>query len=94
MGSVWQALAYGFVGARPRGDVLELDPVVPEAWGALELRLRFRGSRLVVRAAPTSLEIRAERPTRIRLRGGTVVSVEAGTRRWARSGHRWKESRA
>ncbi|MGZ8613039.1 MAG: glycosyl hydrolase family 65 protein, partial [Actinomycetota bacterium] len=72
MGSVWQALVFGFAGARPKGDVLELDPLVPEAWGALELRLRFRGSRLRVRMSATSLEIRAEEPTRVRLRGGTV----------------------
>jgi trehalose/maltose hydrolase-like predicted phosphorylase len=95
MGSVWQALAFGFAGARPKGGVLELDPVVPEAWGALELRLRFRGSRLRITASPTSLEIRAEEPTRIRLRGGTVVTVGTGARRWSRSaGHRWKETRA
>jgi trehalose/maltose hydrolase-like predicted phosphorylase len=93
MGSLWQALVFGFAGAHPRGDVLELDPVVPEAWGALEVRLRFRGSRLHVRISPTSLEIRAEGPTRIRLRGGTVVTVGAGTRRWSRSGQRWKETR-
>jgi trehalose/maltose hydrolase-like predicted phosphorylase len=91
MGSVWQALAFGFAGARPRGDVLELDPVVPEAWGALELRLRFHGSRLELRAAPTSLEIRAEQPTRVRLRGGKVITVGSRRRRWSRSARRWKE---
>jgi trehalose/maltose hydrolase-like predicted phosphorylase len=94
MGSVWQALAFGFAGARPKGDVLELDPVVPEAWGALELRLRFRGSPLRVHVSATSLEIRAEEPRRIRLRGGNVVTVGPGRRRWSRSGHRWKEMRA
>jgi len=93
MGSVWQALAYGFVGARPRGDVLELDPVVPEAWRSLEMRLRFRGSRLRVAVAPTTLEIRADEPTRVRLRGGIVMMVGPGSRRWSRSGQRWKEER-
>jgi len=94
MGSVWQALVFGFAGARPKGDVLELDPVVPVAWGALQLRLRFRGSPLRVRASATSLEIRAEEPRRIRVRGGNVVTVGPGRRCWTRSGHRWKEARA
>jgi trehalose/maltose hydrolase-like predicted phosphorylase len=94
MGSVWQALAYGFVGARPRGDVLELDPVVPEAWRSLEMRLRFRGGRLRVAVAPTTLEIRADEPTRVRLRGGIVMTVGPGARRWSRSGQRWKEDRS
>ena len=35
MGSVWQALALGFVGARPRGDVLELEPRIAEDWELL-----------------------------------------------------------
>jgi trehalose/maltose hydrolase-like predicted phosphorylase len=93
MGSVWQALAYGFVGARPKGDVLELDPRVPPAWRTLEMRLRFRGSRLRLTVAPTALEIRADEPTRVRLRGGIVMTVGPGARRWSRSGQRWKEER-
>ncbi|HET9723806.1 MAG TPA: glycosyl hydrolase family 65 protein [Actinomycetota bacterium] len=95
MGSVWQALAFGFVGARPKGEVLELDPRVPESWGALEMRLRFRDARIWVRVEPMALEIRADRQTRIRLRGATVVTLAPGvSRRWARSAHRWKETRS
>ncbi|HEX5949819.1 MAG TPA: glycosyl hydrolase family 65 protein [Actinomycetota bacterium] len=94
MGSVWQALVFGFVGARPRGDVLELDPRLPDAWGALEVRLCFRGSRIRVRVEPTALEIRADGPGRIRLRGSTVMMLAPGVpRRWSRSGNRWKETR-
>ncbi len=69
-------------------------PSCPRRGASLELRLRFRGSRLRVRVSTTSLEIRAEEPTRIRLRGGTVVTVGTGRRRWSRSGQRWKETRA
>jgi trehalose/maltose hydrolase-like predicted phosphorylase/hydroxymethylpyrimidine pyrophosphatase-like HAD family hydrolase len=93
MGSVWQALVFGFAGARPKADVLELDPRLPDRWGSLEIRLRFRGVRIVLRMEPRTLEIRADRGTRIRLRGGTVVTLGAGSRRWARSGERWKEIR-
>ena len=41
MGSVWQALVLGFAGARPRGDVLELDPRLPAGWELLECRVAF-----------------------------------------------------
>jgi trehalose/maltose hydrolase-like predicted phosphorylase len=44
MGGVWQALAFGVAGLRPRGDRLVIDPRLPEAWDGLELRIRFRGA--------------------------------------------------
>jgi hypothetical glycosyl hydrolase len=93
MGSVWQALVFGFAGARPKAGVLELDPVLPDAWRELEIRLRFRGARVDVRIQRTALEIRADEPTRIRLRGGTVVMLGPGGKRWSRSAQRWKETR-
>jgi len=43
MGGLWQALAFGFAGVRPRGDVLTVDPRLPDGWEALEVRVRFRG---------------------------------------------------
>jgi trehalose/maltose hydrolase-like predicted phosphorylase len=94
MGSVWQALVFGFAGARPRGDVLELDPRVPEAWGSLEIRLRFRGTKVRIRIAPTTLDVWADGPVQVRLRGGTVMRLGPGRRRWSRSSRRWKETRA
>jgi trehalose/maltose hydrolase-like predicted phosphorylase len=49
MGGVWQALAFGFAGLRPRGDTLVVAPRLPDAWDELELRVRFRGARGRVR---------------------------------------------
>ena len=46
MGGVWQALAFGFMGLRPRAGMLHVDPVLPPTWSALELRLRFHGAKL------------------------------------------------
>jgi trehalose/maltose hydrolase-like predicted phosphorylase len=43
MGGVWQAIAFGFAGIRPRDGTLLVDPRLPPQWAALELRLRFRG---------------------------------------------------
>lgn len=75
MGSVWQALALGFLGARPRGDVLELEPRTAEGWERLELRLCFRTARLRVRVNAETIEVSSDRPTRLRVAGGETVSV-------------------
>ena len=81
MGSVWQALAYGFAGARPRGEVLELDPRLPGGWDLLELRLRFRGAGLRVRFTAEEIDVSADAATLISVAGSTPVRVE-------RSGYR------
>jgi trehalose/maltose hydrolase-like predicted phosphorylase len=49
MGGLWQALAFGFAGARPHGKTLRVEPRLPPEWNALELGLRFRGSPLRLR---------------------------------------------
>ena len=43
MGGLWQAMAYGFGGLRPRAGILVIDPVLPAAWSGLALRVQFRG---------------------------------------------------
>ncbi len=50
LGSVWQAIVFGFAGMRPGGDgALRIDPRLPAQWSALEVRLRFRGSAVRLR---------------------------------------------
>jgi trehalose/maltose hydrolase-like predicted phosphorylase len=49
MGGLWQALACGFAGIRPRGNALIVDPRLPKEWNALEFALRFRGRPLRLR---------------------------------------------
>jgi trehalose/maltose hydrolase-like predicted phosphorylase len=75
MGTVWQALVYGFAGARPRGEVLHLDPRLPDAWGELEVRLRFRDARLRVVVRDEELEVRSDRPVAVSVAGGEPVTV-------------------
>ena len=65
MGGLWQALAVGFGGIRPRGEALVVDPRLPTEWNALEFALRFRDSPLRLRidrggvaAAPDSWHVR------------------------------------
>lgn len=43
MGGVWQALVFGFAGVRVSHGRLTIDPRLPEAWNAMEVRLEFRG---------------------------------------------------
>jgi trehalose/maltose hydrolase-like predicted phosphorylase len=75
MGSVWQALAFGFAGARPCGDILQLDPRPVSNWQLLELRLCFRGAQLRVSVSPAGVEVSSDRPTLIRLKGAEAVVV-------------------
>jgi trehalose/maltose hydrolase-like predicted phosphorylase len=49
MGGLWQALAFGFGGIRPRGETLLVDPRLPTSWNALEFALRFCGRQLRLR---------------------------------------------
>jgi trehalose/maltose hydrolase-like predicted phosphorylase/hydroxymethylpyrimidine pyrophosphatase-like HAD family hydrolase len=77
MGGVWQALVYGFCGLRPRGDALTLDPHIPEHWKALELTVRFKGTRVRVRAEHKRTLVWAEGPVQIAA-GASGTLVEAG----------------
>jgi trehalose/maltose hydrolase-like predicted phosphorylase len=92
MGSVWQALVFGFGGVRPRGEVLELDPRLPDGWELLELRLRFRAAQLQVRVSASAIEARSDRIAQISVAGEEPASVGPSGHRWVRrpSGHRWQ----
>ena len=83
MGSVWQALVFGFAGARPRGDVLELDPRLASGWELLELRLRFRTAQLRVSVRADAIEVTSDQPTPLSLAGASPVIVGP-------SGHRFE----
>lgn len=77
MGGVWQALTYGFCGLRPRGDALAVDPHIPAHWKALELTVRFRGTRVRVRAECERTLVWADRPVQIAV-GTSGALVETG----------------
>jgi trehalose/maltose hydrolase-like predicted phosphorylase len=65
MGSVWQAVALGFAGLRPRGDALEIAPNLPPRWPALGLRIRFRGTRLRLEIRHDQIEVDPDAPLKI-----------------------------
>jgi trehalose/maltose hydrolase-like predicted phosphorylase len=75
MGSVWQALAFGFLGLRADGPRLELDPQLPPAWRALEMRVRFRGASLRVRAEHERALVWGHPQALITLPGGPQLQV-------------------
>jgi trehalose/maltose hydrolase-like predicted phosphorylase len=91
MGSVWQALAFGFAGLRPVDEALALDPRLPESWGALEVRVRFRGSRVRVRIEPRALVLSAEPEVEVALaRGPDVLFVPPSGLRLERRNEHWE----
>jgi len=82
MGSTWRALAFGFAGLRPSGEMLAIDPVLAPGWEALEIRTRFRGSRMCVRVEPDALWLSADPPLTALLYGEDRVELGAAAKRF------------
>jgi trehalose/maltose hydrolase-like predicted phosphorylase len=76
MGGVWQALAYGFMGLRPRSGTLVVDPSVPDSWGTLSLNVRFRGARVRLEATSQMLRVTGDRPVTVEVPGHGSFTVE------------------
>lgn len=62
MGGVWQAIANGFLGLRPRNGSLHVDPRVPADWGTITLRCTYHGVPVVVSASAEKLRLIASKP--------------------------------
>lgn len=78
MGGLWQALAFGFAGLRPRQRRLWIDPRLPPSWPALALRIRFRGSRVRIRIEHDRLRIDADHPVGVEIDGQPLTADAAG----------------
>jgi trehalose/maltose hydrolase-like predicted phosphorylase len=89
MGSLWQALIFGFAGLRPGPRRLEVDPRLPPAWGALDVRLRYRGSRVRVRIERSHLTIHAD-PLAAVLVGSTPYTAGPDGLELTRRGPHWE----
>ena len=94
MGSLWQAIVFGFAGARMRGSRLRLDPRVPPAWDVLELPLHVHGAMVRVQADPEHAVVDAERPITVEVPGAGQLAV-GGRRplRLRRTGRGWRQAR-
>ncbi len=93
MGSLWQALAMGIVGLRPCGGVLRADPVpeLPPSWSALEVMVRFRGSRVRACLEPGTFALEADPPIEVDLPGiEPNVAVDRRGRLFRRTDRGWE----
>ncbi len=90
-GGAWQALATGFLGLAPAGGALRLDPKLPAAWDAVELRLRFRGRRVRLRVAHDLVEVAGDGALEVAFAGCPPRTVGAAGTCWTRSGSGWEE---
>jgi trehalose/maltose hydrolase-like predicted phosphorylase len=70
---------------------LATHPRLPPAWGALELRLRFCGSRVRLRVEPHGFEVAAEAQIDVEV-GGDKFSVGPAACEFRRKGTRWEVS--
>jgi hypothetical protein len=94
MGSVWQALVNGFAGIRPGRDALVVDPRLPPSWTALEIPIRYHGTRVRFRVEPESVQMEADRPVRLRFPGDRTARVVRGHGRFRRGLGGWQEARS
>jgi trehalose/maltose hydrolase-like predicted phosphorylase len=92
MGGLWQSLAFGFAGLRIRDGLLHVDPRLPPTWRSLELRVRFRGSRVRVRVESTGFEVIADEPIAVAVAGESVTVGPKG-RAFHRKGTSWEVQR-
>ena len=89
MGTVWQALAMGFAGLRPRGDSLEIDPRVPASLHGYDVGVRFRGRRVRVHAGHEGATVWSDRPLAIRA-GSSTATAGMEAMEFIRTGTGWQ----
>ncbi len=70
-GGAWMTAVFGFGGVRVEGDLLAIDPRLPEKWRSMEFGLDYRGNRFRVRIAADAVEIASSESNR----GGQVFVV-------------------
>jgi trehalose/maltose hydrolase-like predicted phosphorylase len=85
MGGVWQALVFGFAGVRASSGGLEVDPRLPDAWDALELRLKFHGHPVRIRIEHERLEVGADPAVPVSVNGWPGWQFEYRDGAWEES---------
>ncbi len=80
MGGLWQALATGFFGLHPMPAGLRVDPVIPDDWETVTVRMYFRGNAIAVEASAHEFCVRSPIPITVLDRSGnhrTGCHIEA-----------------
>jgi trehalose/maltose hydrolase-like predicted phosphorylase len=89
-GSLWQALAYGYLGLRPGPVPLTLDPCLPSAWEALEINIQLRGTPVSIRAEHDRLTVRPTHRVPVLL-DGRIRPAGPDRTTFRRVAGRWQE---
>jgi trehalose/maltose hydrolase-like predicted phosphorylase len=92
MGGLWQALTFGVAGVRASSTGLQVDPHLPPDWAALEVRVRYRGVPVHMRAEHRELTITTGGPVVVAFTHGQH-QLEAGTTRFTARGTSWEVAR-
>ncbi len=87
LGGVWQAMLRGFLGARVRAGVLELDPRLPTRWERVAVRFGCLGRRVRVGVTPDQVVVETDGPLQVGLEGSGAQVVD-GRAVLAREGKR------
>jgi hypothetical protein len=77
MGSLWQALAFGFAGLRLTSAGIALDPHLPRQWQSLTLRIQVRGNPLGITIRHDSVQVSSAEPVAIELPAGAALTLSA-----------------
>jgi trehalose/maltose hydrolase-like predicted phosphorylase len=78
MGSLWQALAFGFAGLQLTADGIALDPHVPAGWTTFGLPVQVRGNAVRITVNGNQLEVHAATPITVALPAGVTVQASPG----------------
>jgi trehalose/maltose hydrolase-like predicted phosphorylase len=90
LGTVWQAMAFGFAGLRATAEgVLHIDPRLPKKWSAWEITTRFRGSKVALRKERGTVVVTSETPISVAV-GGTHHTVGPAGITLIRHGSHWE----
>ena len=76
LGSVWQALAFGFAGLRLVSNGIALDPHLPPEWNVFQLPMQVRGSSLTITVRGDHLAVASSAPLIVHLPGNVKLRVK------------------